>query len=176
MNIALSARRITVTGLLVCTCVVTAFVANAADKTVKLSGCLIRGEGDGGYLLTNPPAEPQLAASSDRRVAPTGLGTSGDFATIFYWLDGHDDLREHIGHRIEIEGDLKGDVKEGEIKIVRKDNWTEMTVKADGREMKAQVPNMSLFPASNRDKERKGDILVRRVDVERVRMLGASCN
>lgn len=177
MNIALFARRVTVTGLLVCTCLVTAFAASAAaDKTVKLSGCLIRGEGDGaGYLLTNPPAEPWLA-SSDQNVTPSGVGTSGDYATIFYWLDGHDDLREHIGHRIEIEGDLKGDVKEGEIKIVRKDSWTEMTVKADGRTMKAQVPNMSVFPASNRDKERKGDILVRRVDVERVRMVGASCN
>jgi hypothetical protein len=41
--------------------------------------------------------------------------------------------------------------------------------------MKVQVPHTSIFPASNRDKERKGDILVRRVDVERVRMLGASC-
>ena len=174
MNIALSMRR--VTGLLVCTCVVTTFAASAAAEDVKLSGCLIRGEGDGGYLLTNSPAEPQLAASSDRRVTPSGLGTSGDFATIFYWLGGHDDLRQHIGHRVEIEGDLKGDVKEGEIKVVRKDNWTELTVKADGREMKAQVPNMSVVPASNRDKERKGDILVRRVDVERVRMLGASCN
>jgi hypothetical protein len=175
MNIALSTRR--VTGLLVCICVVTTFAASAAAAdSVKLSGCLIRGEGDGGYLLTNSPAEPQLTVSSDRPVAPSGLGTSGDFATIFYWLGGHDDLRQHIGHRIEIEGDLKGDVQQGEIKVVRKDNWTELTVKADGREMKAQVPNMSVVPAPNRDKERKGDILVRRVDVERVRMLGASCN
>lgn len=176
MNIALFTRRIAVTGVLIGACVMTAWAASAAaDDTVRLSGCLIRGEGDGGYLLTNPPAEPSLT-SSERRVTPSSLGTSGDYAMIFYWLGGHDDLKEHVGHRIEIEGDLKGDVKEGEIKIVRKDKWTEMTVKADGREMKAQVPNMSVFPASNRDKERKGDILVRRVDVERVRMLGASCN
>jgi hypothetical protein len=176
MKTALFPRRLTITGLLVCTCVVAAVAATAAaDKPVKLSGCLIRGEGDDGYLLTNPQAEPSLASSA-RQVTPSGVGTSGDFATIFYWLDGHDDLGQHIGHRIEIEGELKGDVKEGEIKIVRKDNWTEMTVKADGREMTAQVPNMSIFPASNRDKERKGDILVRRVDVDRVRMLGASCN
>jgi hypothetical protein len=172
MNITLSMRR--VMGLLACTFVVTA--ATAAADDVKLSGCLIRGEGDGGYLLTNSPTEPQLATSSDKRVTPSGVGTSGDFATIFYWLDRHDDLRQHVGHRIEIEGETKGDVKEGEIKVVRKDKWTELTVKADGREMKAQVPNMSVVPASKDDKERKGDILVRRVDVERVRMLGASCN
>ena len=147
----------------------------AADKSVKLSGCLIRGEGDGGYLLINPPSEPSLS-SPGRQVSPSALGTSGDFATIFYWLDGHGDLKQHIGHRVEVEGNPAGDVKDGEIKTDRKENWTDVTVKADGRTMKAQVPNTSMFPASDKDKERKGDILVRRVDVQRVRMLGASCN
>ena len=47
---------------------------------------------------------------------------------MFYWLDGDDDLKHHIGHRVEVEGDLKGDVKDGEIKTERKDNWTEVTV------------------------------------------------
>ena len=54
-----------VTALLVCTFFVTAgesgSARGAADKDVKLSGCLIRGEGDGdGYLLANPPTEPWL--------------------------------------------------------------------------------------------------------------------
>jgi hypothetical protein len=173
-------RRLSVTALLVCTFIVTAWAAasasRAADKRVKLSGCLIRGDGDGaGYLLANPPTEPYLN-SPDKQVAPSVLGTSGDYATIFYWLDGHDDMREHIGHRVEVEGDLRDDVKDGEITTERKENWTELTIKADGRTMKAQVPNTSIFPASNKDKNRKSDILVRRVDVERVRMLGATCN
>ena len=87
------------------------------------------------------------------------------------------DLRQHIGHRVEIEGDLKGDLKEGEITTDRKDNWTVITVKAGGRTMKANVPNTSMFPASDRDKDRKrAGILVRRVDVEHVRMVAASCN
>ena len=183
MNISLFtlfARRLAAAALLVCTFVVTEWAApsasHAADKRVKLSGCLIRGDGDGaGYLLANPPTEPFLN-SPGRQVTPSVLGTSGDYATIFYWLDGHGDLKQHIGHRIEVEGDLRDDVKDGEIETERKENWTEVTVKADGRTMKAQVPNTSIFPASNRDKDRKGDILVRRVDVERVRMLGATCN
>jgi hypothetical protein len=177
MHISLFTRRLTV--FLVGTFVVTGWAGSAtraADKPVKLSGCLIRGEGDGaGYLLANPPAEPWLH-SSGKQVTPTTLGTSGDYATIFYWLDGHDDLRAHIGHRVEVEGDLRGDVKDGEITTERKDNWTDLTVKADGRTLKAHVPNTSIFPASNRDKERKSDILVRRVDVERVRMLAVTCN
>ena len=180
MNISMSTRRQTVAVLLVCTFVVADRVADstvrAADKRVKLSGCLIRGEGDGaGYLLANPPTEPWLN-STDRQVTPSVLGTSGAYATIFYWLDGHDDLKQHIGHRVEVEGDLRDDVKDGEITTERKENWTDVTVKADGRTMKAQVPNTSIFPASNRDKSRKSDILVRRVDVERVRMVAAACN
>jgi hypothetical protein len=75
-----------------------------------------------------------------------------------------------------VEGDLKEDVKDGEITTDRKDNWTEVTVKADGETLKARVPNTSIFPANSREKERKGEILVRRVDVERVRMIAALCN
>jgi hypothetical protein len=179
MNISLFTRRLRLNVLLACTLVVTGWaggVSGAADKTAKLSGCLIRGEGDGaGYLLANSPTEPWLN-SPGRQITPSALGTSGDYATIFYWLDGNGDLKQHIGHRVEVEGDLKGDVKDGEIETDRKDNWTDLTVKADGRTMKVHVPNMSIFPASNRDKDRKSDILVRRVDVKHVRMVSASCN
>jgi hypothetical protein len=179
MNMSLLIRHRTAV-LVVCTLIVAAWAMAgetlAADKKVKLSGCLIRGEGDdAGYLLANPPTEAVLT-SPGRQLAPSTVGTSGDYATIFYWLGDHGDLRDHVGQRIEVEGDLKGDVKEGEITTDRKDNWTEMTVKSDGRTLKARVPNTSLFPASNRDKEKKSDILVRRVDVERVRMIAALCN
>jgi hypothetical protein len=177
MNMSLLSRRLTVAVLLTCTFIVATWAAvSAADKRVKLSGCLIRGEGDdAAYLLTNPPTEAWLN-SPGRQVTPTTVGTSGDYATIFYWLEKHDDLRSHVGHRVEVEGDLKEDVKDGEITTDRKDNWTEVTVKADGETLKARVPNTSIFPANSREKERKGEILVRRVDVERVRMIAALCN
>jgi hypothetical protein len=179
MHMSLLSRRRTTTVLLACTFVVTAFAAvsaaRASDKRVKLSGCLIRGEGDDGYLLANPSSEPYLN-SPGKQVAPSTLGTGGDYATIFYWLERHGDLRAHVGYRVEVEGDLRGDVKDGEITTDRKDNWTEVTVKADGRTLKARVPNTSMFPASNRDKERKSEILVRRVDVEHIRMIAAVCN
>jgi hypothetical protein len=148
----------------------------AAENQVKLSGCLVRGEGDGaGYLLTNAPAEPAWLNPSAGRVAPNAVGTTGGFTTVFYWLDGRGDLKEHIGHRVEIEGDLKGNLKEGEITVERKDQWTEVSVKADGRTMKYNVPHTSVVADPDRDKTQKGDILVRRVEVEKVKMVGASC-
>lgn len=144
-----------------------------ADNDIKLTGCLIKGEGDGsGYLLTNTPAEPAWQHSADAHVAPSAVGTTGGFATVFYWLDGNGDLKDHIGHRVEIEGDLKSDFKPGEIKLDRKDRWTELTVKADGRTMKAHVPHTSIVADTS---EKKGDVLVRKVDVEHVKMLAATC-
>src|SRR5258708_7459877 len=94
--------------------------ARAADS-VKLSRCLIKGDGDGaGYLLVNVPVEPATSTSSNAAPTVGSIGTSGTYANVFYWLDNHGDLRQHIGHQVEIEGDQKGNVKEGEIKIDRK--------------------------------------------------------
>jgi hypothetical protein len=143
----------------------------AADKA-KLSGCLIKGEDDG-FMLINTPSEPGTTTAGDRSVTPGALGTTPAFANIFYWLDKDDDLREHVGHRVEVEGEFKGDLKPGEIEIDRKDQWTEIKVKSNGRDMKARVPNASVVAGPNPD--RKITVLVRRLDVDKVRMLDAVC-
>jgi hypothetical protein len=172
----------TLAGLMACSLSLSApFVSGAAvlggqDNDVTLKGCLVKGEGDGsGYLLTNAPAEPAWQRSADTNIQPSTVGTSGGFESVFYWLDDDGDLKKNIGHQVEIKGDLKGDLKDGEIELDRKDNWTELTVKSDGRTMKAHVPNASLFPATREDKDKKVQVLVRKVDVEQVTMLSASC-
>ena len=153
----------------------TSVQAAPRDEKIKLSGCLIKADGDNDYLITNLPSEPGASSTADRSVATTAIGTAGNFTNVFYWLGGDDDLKKNIGHRVEIEGELKGDIKEGEIKLDRKDNWTEMEVKSDGHEMKAKVPNAYIYPDPSRDKDRKINALVRKVDVDHVKMLGASC-
>jgi hypothetical protein len=157
-------------------CVIGAWAPSLrAGEDIKLTGCLVKAEGNDGYLLTNTPDDPGWQHASDARVTPSAVGTTGGFATIFYWLNGDGDLKNHVGHRVEVEGDLKGDLRDGEIKVDRKDDWTELTIKSDGHDMKARVPNTSVFPASKDNKDEKGNILVRRVDVDHVKMLGASC-
>jgi hypothetical protein len=147
------------------------------DNDVTLKGCLVKGDGDGaGYLLTNTMSDPAWQRSADAKIEPGAVGTTGGFASVFYWLAGDKDLEKNIGHQVEITGELKGDLKDGEIKLDRKDKWTEMTVKADGRTMKANVPNASMFPAPDADKDTKSRILVRKVDVGKVKMLAASCD
>jgi len=148
----------------------------AADDKVTLNGCLVRGEGDGEpYLLTNAPSQPAMNSSAPSTVAPGGVGTSGEYSTVFYWLTGDSQLKDHVGHFVEIQGDLKGEVNDGEIKMDRKDNWTELTVKADGREMKARVPNTSIVAAPGKSADVKGPVKVRRVDVEHIKMTAAAC-
>ena len=142
-------------------------------ESVKLTGCLIKSEGNGGFLLINPPMEPGASSADRRTVAPGSMGTTAMFANVFYWIERDSDLTPHIGHRVEIEGDTKGDVKKGEMKIERKDSWTEIEVKSNGKEMKARVPNASLLPGHDDDK--KIDLLVRRLDADKVRMLDAVC-
>ena len=152
------------------------FAMNTARITadsVKLSGCLIKGEGNGGFLLINPPMEPGASSASPSAVAPGSMGTTAMFANVFYWIEKDDDLTPHIGHRVEIEGDTKGDVKKGEMKMERKDQWTELEVKSNGKEIKARVPNTSVVAGHDHDK--KIDVLVRRLDAEKVRMLDAMC-
>jgi hypothetical protein len=152
----------------------TSVQAAGADEKIKLNGCLVKADGDDGYLITNLPSEP-ASSTADRNVATSAIGTSGAYATVFYWLRNDDDLKEHVGHRVAIEGELKGDIKEGEIKLDRKDNWTELEVKSGGDEMKARVPNAYMFPDPSRDKDRKISTLVRKVDVDHVKMLSANC-
>jgi len=147
--------------------------AAISAESVKLTGCLIKGEGNGGFLLINPPMEPGASSSSRGAVTPGSMGTTAMFANVFYWLEKDNDLTPHIGHRVEIEGDTKGDVKNGEMKIERKDQWTEIEVKSSGKELKARVPNTSVLPG--RDDDKKIDVLVRRLDADKVRMLDAIC-
>ena len=152
----------------------TSVQALGGEEKIKLNGCLVKAEGDEGYLITNLPSEPR-SSTADRNVATSAIGTSGTFSTVFYWLRDNDDLKDHVGHRVEIEGDVKGDIKEGEIKIDRKDNWTELEVKSGGDEMKAKVPNAYVFPDATRDKDRTISALVRKVDVDHVKMVSANC-
>jgi hypothetical protein len=143
--------------------------AFADENEIKLAGCLVRGEERKGYLVTNVAGEPAWQRSADATIVPGPVGTSGAVATIFYWLDDGVGLAEHVGHYIEVEGKLNGDLKNGEIKLDRQRGRTTLEVRSDGRSLTARVPQSLLVaPAGTQ-------ILVRKVDPRRVRMIAASC-
>ena len=145
----------------------------AANDDIRLSGCLVRGQNRQGYLMTNVPGEAAWQRPGDAIVIPGPVGTSGTVTSILYWLEKKDGLDDHVGHFIEIEGKLQGDLQDGEIKVTPKGEWTEVEVEAGGKSLKAQVPRSVLVIPDKG--ERKLDVLVRRVEPQRVRMLGAVC-
>lgn len=152
--------------------VVVAARGEAADE-IRLSGCLVRGQDGDGYLMTNVPGDAAWQRPGDAIVAPGPVGTSGTVASILYWLEKKDGLEEHVGHNVEIEGKLKGDLQDGHIKVTPKEQWTDVEVEAGGKSLKAQVPRSLLIIPDKGDS--KFDVLVRRVEAHHVRMLAAVC-
>ena len=150
-----------------------AISAAADDKDIRLSGCLVRGQDGAGYLMTNVPGEAAWQRPADATVVPGPVGTSGTVSTIFYWLDKRDGLDDHVGHEIEIEGKLRGDLKDGRIRIEPQGDWTDVAIEADGETLRAKVPRSLLVVPAGSD--RRVDVLVRRVEPQKVRMLAAVC-
>ena len=145
----------------------------ADGNRITLGGCLVRGDA-GGYLLTNGPSLPAWQ-KADTSVTPGAVGTTGTIASVFYWLRDADGLLEQVGHRVEVDGDLDGQIADGEIQIARKAEWTEIeiTIKPDGQSLKARVHQMAVVPVG--DGGNKAPVLVRRVNVAEVRMISTNC-
>jgi hypothetical protein len=88
---------------------------------------------------------------------------------LLYYLD-DEDLTEHIGRIVEIEGDLE-DVKKGEVEIERKDDFTTIELKFAGRTERARIPT-PWFATARSGEDRDYQVVVQRVDVENVRVVG----
>ncbi len=166
-----------------------AAAARANDK-VKITGCVIRTNDQGGggnrslvvwsrgdVVFSNAVVEFEPA--SDSKEVAKVVGTSGGGVPIFYWLDDDDDLEKHVGQSVELTGELDDDFESGEIKFERKGEFTEIEFEADGKEVKARVPTAMIANADNKESDkddRKYNIVVRRVNVDDVKMVSASCN
>jgi hypothetical protein len=164
--------------------------ATRANDKVKITGCVIRtnDQGSGGnrslvvwsggdVVFANAVVEFEPA--SDSKEIARVVGTSGGGVPIFYWLDDDDDLGKHVGELVELKGELDEDFEHGEIKFDRKGDFTEIEFEVDGKDVKARVPTTMLTSADDKESDkddRKYNIVVRKVDVDDVKMLSASCN
>ncbi len=102
---------------------------------------------------------------------PSSIGTATMSGRVFYWLDEDDDLSNHVGQWVEVEGHLK-DFETGEVEIDRDGDITEIKVEVGGRKQKARIPTAWL-QGSGADHDREFEIATRRVKVDEVRVLGA---
>jgi hypothetical protein len=164
-------------------------VAARANDKVKITGCVTRtnDQGSGGnrslvvwsggdVVFSNAIVEFQPA--SDSKEVAKVVGTSGGGVPIFYWLDDDDELEKHVGQSVELTGELDDDFESGEIKFDRKGEFTEIEFEVGGKDVKARVPTAMLVNADDKESDkndRKYNIVVRRVNVDDVKMLSASC-
>jgi hypothetical protein len=145
------------------------------DRDITLTGCVLKGEG--GLLLTDvvEHAPGGVVATPEAAAAPVVPGP-----LVFYWLDDDDDLDEHIGRRVQVRGELEGDVDKGEIELERDGPLVRLEVRSGGRRVKASVPveNVAVGTAGvlaeDEDKVEM-DVRIRKLDVESVALVAATC-
>lgn len=183
-------------------------VVHADEDDVSLTGCIVQGnDGDNGFLLTNVlPAsidmstraaardnQAEQGASVSASADPASQGTAANLpgaSNVVYLLndlENDDDLPNFTGKRVEVRGELKGNVEKGQMEVERDGDWVKLEIKSDGKNVKTRIPYVSVMPnptnsvgtsGSTRmkdDDEIKLNINVRKLDVKDVKIVSGSC-
>ena len=161
---------------------------------VTITGCVVKG--DDGYVLT-AVGEAVTVQSSRTAVGTSGTTTTTTTTTTtpatpvippsnqryIYWLDDDDDLlEEHAGRRVEVRGDIEGDIERGEISVEREENMIELEIKAKGETITVKLPDTRATNATAvgtsgmvTDDEKDFPFKVRKFDVESVKVIEGNC-
>jgi hypothetical protein len=144
-------------------------------KDVTITGCVVKG--DGGYVLSDVSPENTVAATAGTTTPPVaGAVMPG---RVLYWLKDDDDLAEHAGQKVEVTGEIEGDIEKGMVSAEREGGLIELEFKIEGdKKVTVKVPDV---PASVGtagavgDKEKDFAFVVRKIDVESVKMISSTC-
>ena len=162
----------------------TQVTAAEGQEKVTLTGCAVKGDGDGdGFLLANSVEQTTRTTttptSAGSTVSSTATTTEMKPARILYWLDDDDDeVAKLMGQLIEVTGEVEGDVKRGEIEVERENGMIELEIKADGRKANvklADVPSAIGTAGSVKDREAELPYVVRKLDVKSAKSIAPSC-
>ena len=151
--------------------------SNDDKKEVTITGCVVKG--DGGYVLTNVAEETAaaaVAAGSPSSAQPAGTVMPG---RVLYWLEDDDDLQKHAGQKVEVRGELEGDIGRGKISAEREGGLVELEFKVPGEKkvtvMVPSVPSTVGTSGTIGDKERDIAYIVRKIDVDSVKTIMSTC-
>jgi hypothetical protein len=168
-------------------------VPEGERKNVTLMGCVVKGEG--GYVLSTV-GEGFTVESSRTTIGTSGTTTTTTTRTttpatpvipapdqrFIYWLDDDDDeLENHVGQRVEVTGDIEGDIERGEIEIERENDMIELEIKAKGKKITVKLPDTPANTAVGTsgtvtDRPQDFPFKVRKFDVKAVKMIASSCS
>jgi hypothetical protein len=147
------------------------------DDQVVIRGCVMKAGAHHSSgprtLLVWSGGDVYLESATIDLKPSEGGGVAQPAVPVFYWLDDEDDFAKYAGKRVEIVGELGGEIKKGELEIDHKDDYTKVEFKMRSKEVSARIPTAWLGPAPKKDSEL--NILVRPVDVEKVNVLPDSC-
>jgi hypothetical protein len=144
-------------------------VVSADEPEITVTGCIVRGD-DGGFLVAD------LGSRTSTASPPATIGTSGKAARTLYLLKDDNEWKEHAGHRVELTGEIEGEVEEGKIEVERKDDGVQVEIEADGKKVKAMLPKWAagvVTDAPVTEKETETKYLVHKIDVKKIKMLGS---
>jgi hypothetical protein len=157
--------------------------AAEGQEKVTLTGCAVKGNGDGdGFLLANSVEQTARTTTTPTPTRSTVSSTTTSemrSSRILYWLDDDDDeVAKLMGQLIEVTGEVEGDVKRGEIEVERENGMIELEIKADGRKANvklADVPSAIGTSGSVKDREVELPYIVRKLDVKSAKPLAPTC-
>jgi hypothetical protein len=154
-------------------------------EAVTITGCVLAGTKENSVVLTHviegaaAKETPQMWLGAEGMVTPDGASQQ----QVIYWLN-HESIkkmREHIGHRVEIKGEVT-DVSTGTVKVDKepgkdgRDN--KVTVDGRGKEAKAKTEgDVGAGPttAVGEHKVETTTMPLHRIKVDSVRMVAATC-
>jgi hypothetical protein len=162
----------------------------APDEEVTVTGCVIKGE-DEGYVLTNVvPASIDVANRTTDSGQATGTtsATTAGASRVIYWLENledDDDVPDYAGRRVEIRGELEGEVEKGAMEIERDGDWVKIKIEKDGEDdVETRLP-LSVFLSADGpigtsgtlddDEDVELNVNVRRLDVKDARVVTGTC-
>jgi hypothetical protein len=155
------------------------------DDDVTLTGCVVKG--DGGYVLTDVVSATSDPHTGHPAHAATPTATGGVPADVaraiaartLYWLEDDEEVEKFAGQRVEVKGDLEGDIDKGKVSIEREQGMVELEFKSeDERTITVKLPDLPAAIGTTgavTDREKDHDFIVRKLDVESVKMIAATC-
>jgi hypothetical protein len=157
--------------------------AASPQEKVTLTGCAVKGNGDGdGFLLANAVERTTRTTITPGTAGSTVSSTTTNEmkpARILYWLDDDDDeVAKLMGQLIEVTGEIEGDVERGQIKIERESGMIELEIKTADRKATVKLPDVPSAvgtAGSVKDHEIALPYVVRKLDVKSAKSIALTC-
>lgn len=131
------------------------------DKVpMTLTGCVVAGEAKDSFLLTHVTVDGPVPHN------------------VFYRLDTTNELKKHVGQRVEVQGYADMDDKDkGKVKVDVKDGKVKTEVTSERKTVKIESPDVYFGSLGAVEKGKlKADVATYKVDVKSVKRLEGNCS